>query len=161
MQKETAIQVERQKSSVRRWLPPGMGLFCLGLIGASCFATDPVHAQRIFRCEAYGRIIYGDQPCVAASSTEVVLQPTNSYHADPAPVSPPTRKFVKSDVRTNREADAIAAEQQRAKLNCQRLADQLANIENTMRSGYSAKQGEHLRERQRQLELRRRTERCR
>jgi hypothetical protein len=133
----------------------------MGLIGASCFATDPVHAQRIFRCEAYGRVIYSDQPCVTAPSTEVVLQPANSYHADPAPVSPSARKFVEPDARSNREAEAIAAEQQRAKLNCQRLADQLANIENTMRSGYSAKQGERLRERQRQLEQRRRTERCR
>jgi len=157
MQRDAAKKVGRHKSGRRHGLALG-----LGLLASACFAKDPTEVQRIFRCEVDGRIVFGDRPCVTVPSTEVVLGPTNSYHAvAPAAASPTARKFAASDDQTTRQSDAIVAEQQRAKLNCQRLADQLVNIENTMRSGYSGKQGERLRERQRQLEQRRRTERCR
>jgi len=165
MQKNAAKKVGRHEFARRHGLALG-----LGLIASACFAKDPIEVQRIFRCEVDGRIVFGDRPCVTVPSTVVVLGPTNSYHAVAhAAASPSTRKFAGSDDQsTGRsngpstgQSDAIAAEQRRAKLNCQRLADQLVNIENTMRSGYSGKQGERLRERQRQLEQRRRTERCR
>jgi hypothetical protein len=157
MQKDAALKLERQKSTQRRGLAIG-----LGLISYACFAKDPVDVRRIFRCEADGRIIFSDQPCVMAPSTEIVLRPSNSYHSDrPAAELSSTRKIAASQGQSTRQSEAIAAEQQRAKQRCQRLADQLVNIENTMRSGYSAKQGEQLRERQRQLEQQRRTEHCR
>jgi hypothetical protein len=162
MQTEIAINAEPQKFSLRSRLSVGLGILGLGLIGSTCFAANPADAQRIFRCEFNGRTIYSDQPCATAPSTEVVLRSTNSYHAETSAVVPPsTHKAARSDRQPTRQTDAIAVELQRAQLNCQRLADQLVNIENTMRSGYSAKQGERLRERQRQLEQRRRTEHCR
>jgi hypothetical protein len=159
MQRDAAKKIGRHKSARRHGLAVG-----LGLIACASFANDPIGAQRIFRCEVDGRMVFSDLPCTTVPSIEVVLRPTNSYHADTPAVSPGTRKIVAPDQSTrqsDRQADAIAAEQQRAKLNCQRMADQLIHIENTMRSGYSGKQGERLRERQRQLEQRRRTERCR
>jgi hypothetical protein len=156
MQRDAAKKIGRHKSGRRYGLAAG-----LGLIACACFAKDPEN-RRIYRCEVNGRIAFSDLPCAAAPSIEVVLHPTNSYHADaPSALSRSERKFAASDGQSTRQSDAIAAEQQRAKLNCQRLADQLVNIENTLRSGYSAKQGERLRERQRQVEQRRRTERCR
>jgi len=149
---------------VRRNCAVVMALTAQVLIAPACgpsnvtsYAQEP---PRIFRCEANGKITYSDQRCASTPTTEVVLRPTNSYHADTSPTTPSRSASVRRE-QSPKQAASIADEQQRVKQQCQRLADQLTTIEIKMRSGYSAKQGEQLRERQRQLEQRRRTERCR
>jgi hypothetical protein len=136
------------------------GFAAIGLIAYASAAKEPNSAPHIFRCEVQGSFVFSDRPCATAPSTEVVLGSINSYHDAPSGAS---REQTKTKVphQPAKEPEAITAEAQRAKQRCQRLADQLVNIESTLRSGYSAKQGERLRERQRQLEQRRRTERCR
>jgi len=136
------------------------GLAALALIAYGSTAAASNSAPQIFRCELQGRPVFSDRPCASAPSTEVVLPTINSYHADAPQSRSGNSSKIKGQSRPAKEAESIAAEQQRAKQRCQRLADQLVNIEHTMRTGYTAKQGERLRERQRQLEQRRRTERC-
>jgi hypothetical protein len=137
------------------------GLIAVGLIAYTSAAKEPNSAPPIFRCEVQGSVVFSDRPCATASSTEIVLRPVNSYHNDATIGTSRAKTKTKVPHRPVKESESITAEAQRAKQRCQRLADQLVNIESTLRSGYSAKEGERLRERQRQLEQRRRTERCR
>jgi hypothetical protein len=133
------------------------------VVFASAGWADEQHGtQRIFRCEIQGKVTFGDQPCGAAPGTEIVLRPTNSFHIDaPNGESHRDSKPVAQDRRSVKQSESIAAEQQRELQRCQRMADQLVTIQSKLRAGYSAKQGEQLRERQRQLEQQRRTARCR
>jgi hypothetical protein len=142
----------------------GRGFFlAIALISGIGTAAEPAGAQRIFRCEVKGQTTFADRPCPEAPSTEVQLSPVNAYHAEAAtgPVSRQAAKASPGRERASKSSGSIANEQQKEQQRCQRLADQLATIRSKMRSGYTADQGEKLRERQRQLEQQRRTERCR
>lgn len=132
---------------------------------ADSYSVDrPPAAQHIFRCQMNGQSIFSDRPCAASGqSAEVVLTPVNSYHEDALPSHASHKSSTKASRRepSARQPASIAAEQLRVKQRCQRIADQLDTIHSKMNSGYTAQQGERLRERQRQLEQQRRTEFCR
>ena len=116
----------------------------------------------IYRCAVNGAVVFADHPCDRAPSKVVELSPVNSYHA-PA-VAKSTHKtearHPKGRARLRRTDDSIALEQLRAERQCRRWAEQLADIAEKMRTGYTIPEGERLKARQRRLEARRREERC-
>jgi len=134
-----------------------LGLLLIARIGG---ATEQ-GAARIYRCDIKGQINFTDRPCEHAPGAEVQLSPVNSYQSEAGP-GLQSRKTVASARSKPREKrpESIAEEQQKKKQRCQRLADQLDGIRFKMRSGYTAEQGEKMRDRQRQLERQRRSERC-
>ena len=118
--------------------------------------------RRIFRCESQGRVTYSDTACATApDKTAVAAEQLNTYAAIDPPQKVGNAANVKRPATRPARDDSIATEQLRAKQRCQRLADRLATIEVKMRTGYTAPQGERLREQRRQLEQQRRTEKCR
>jgi hypothetical protein len=138
----------------------------LALIASAGFAAEPDGAKHIYRCEVNGQTTFADRPCANAPSSEVVLaanfyQPDANQAAAPNPTSDRPAKLPAKRERVRGNTDSIAAEQAKERQRCQRLTDQLTNIRVKMQSGYTAKQGEKLHERQRQLERQRRTEHCR
>jgi hypothetical protein len=135
----------------------------LEFTGQNAIAADSPGSHPIYRCELNGGIVFSDRPCGPDTQTvQVAVPASNSYH-DETYDRRSTRASTKQQshvVRIPRDGDSIAQEQLRAKLRCQRLTDQLETIEYKLRAGYTAQQGERLRERQRELERKRRTERC-
>jgi hypothetical protein len=116
---------------------------------------------KIFRCVEQGTVTFRDTPCAdSRSSEEVTLPPVNSFAATKSTGASAARTDKPASVRSDNEA-SIAEEQKRARQQCERLSEQIAAIETKLRAGYTAKQGEQLRERLRELERRKRSERCR
>ncbi|HKE95823.1 MAG TPA: hypothetical protein VKB34_16015 [Povalibacter sp.] len=118
-------------------------------------AESPTHT--IYRCETAQGITFADRPCGPNS------QP---YAPDLRGVSviattPPATVSITRDppaARATRQGSSSAATT-KADV-CLRLAQSLHKIASTMRAGYSAKQGERLRERKQELEDKRRQQRC-
>lgn len=109
--------------------------------------------RQIYRCTTAAGVVFADRPCGVDSQpyspegasvsimTTVPAEPVK-YQASPAK-------------RTSAPKESDAHEK-----TCARIEQSLRKIASTQRSGYSAKQGERLRERKRQLEEQRRSNRC-
>jgi hypothetical protein len=130
------------------------------LIASAGFGADEAGTPRIYRCSLNGQIIFGDRPCSQVPSTEVQLSSFNSYHAPGGTISGARKPASAAREPAGKRSESIAADQQKKKQHCQKLADQLDDLRSKMRSGYSGDQGEKMRNRQRQLERQRRTDRC-
>jgi hypothetical protein len=167
MQKGMTAGLIKGRTRLRRRIKCNAIVLSLALSAGAGFAGEPGGTKHIYRCEVNGQTTFGDRPCANAPSAEVVLTPANFYHPDakqagaPTPTSGRTTKSLANRDRGRSNTDSIAAEQAKERQRCQRLADQLTSIRAKMQSGYTAEQGEKLRERQRQLERQRRTEHCR
>lgn len=127
-------------------------LFLLSLCDGEVSAQS-----QIYRCTVDGAIVFTDRPCgndaepYAASDALVSSFEPPVVYERPAPVSkrvaPTTSRYSTSD-RT-RQAEA-----------CAKLERALSEIRAKQRAGYTAKQGERLRERQQKLATQRRDLRC-
>lgn len=131
-------------------------IFCLVVDPHDTFATEsPV----IYRCETNGVPTFSDHPCgETAEVHESSAFAMNTYAA------PPTASKTTPRVRTRtrpRMPARPAVEPKTAAVACERLERSLDEIRSKMRSGYSAAQGERLKERQAKLRAERRRTRCR
>jgi hypothetical protein len=115
----------------------------------------------IYRCEVQGQSVFSDRPCgIDASAYEADtarVSITQSVPAVPV-VAAPTKE---SKPATRRRGSAGGNEVARHAAACERIDTGLREIRARMRAGYSAKQGERLKERQQELQARRRVSRCR
>jgi hypothetical protein len=73
----------------------------------------------------------------------------------------PPAQAVARPVKAKPAKQARVADPAKHRLACARLEQALRDVRNKMRAGYGAKQGERLKMRQRQLDQRRRLEKCR
>ncbi len=154
---------QQQRRRMTQWLRTTITLSALW--AGSSYAETTSESRKVFRCQIDRQIVFSDRPCGSAvESTEVHLTANNTYrNSDSAPTPAKTSRAPNHSASRSIErlSNSIAAEQLREKQRCQRLSDQLDTIQAKMRAGYTAQQGERLRERRRQLEQQRRTERCR
>ena|SRR6188768_971613 len=112
-------------------------------------------AHSIYRCETQAGLVFSDRPCGDQSQLyEPDLSGVSVVQTEPSKPSGSTQlpKMVRPRVA---KAPAVSKAEQ-----CQKLNDSLHKIASTMRSGYGAKQGERLKERKRELETRRRAQKC-
>lgn len=126
----------------------------LALAAAEVWASEP-----IYRCTENGRTVLTDRP-TDPSVCQPLAAPSSNTFAAPAVSSASRTAAVKTE-RMPKQDESIAAGQLKAKQRCERIEQRLDQIASKMRSGYTAKQGEKLREQREQLEASRRIERCR
>jgi len=129
---------------------------------AHAHADAPAAGRPIYRCEVRGQSVFSDRPCGSDAS---------AYEADTsrvsitqsAPVSARESSPVtdsKPAARRRGSAGSSAAALARHAATCEKIEAGLREVRARMRSGYTAKQGERLKERQRSLQARRRAARC-
>jgi hypothetical protein len=124
---------------------PGRAIYRCRIDGVDTFSDHPC-GETIEEYDAgIGRLSILDSPPAAARTTERAAKKTSTVHDTPvrnASVKPP------------REEQAVKAKA------CQRSQQALHKIRDQLRTGYSARQGERLRDRKRDLEEQRRTIGC-
>ncbi|HKQ11799.1 MAG TPA: hypothetical protein VJT80_00090 [Steroidobacteraceae bacterium] len=114
----------------------------------------------VYRCTVGGVATYSDRPC---GPEAVEYQPDTSRVStyDPPPASPTATAAGPARSSPTRRRGADGQDQVRHAAACERIHNGLKDIAAHMRSGYSAKQGERLRERKAKLEQQRRAQKCR
>ena len=140
------------------------------------FAVSTVAAADsppIYRCDRDGVVVFSDLPCgVDASLHEsdgnnvtVYAAPITSSRSAASRGERASARESKSESqsirRQRREADQLRRADERRQVACAKLGQQLQDIRNKMRGGYGVSEGERLKARQKQLDERRRREKCR
>jgi hypothetical protein len=126
------------------------------------FAANHLFAEErvIYRCKVAEVVTFSDVPCEAdAKRYQADLSRLSTY--TPPPTLPSTRITVKRPIPRRSESSRSAAESKAKQLEeCERITQSLRDIRSTMRTGYTAREGERLRSRQDKLEDQRRKKRC-
>lgn len=124
------------------------------LLYSALYSSQSMAAERpIYRCETATGVVFADRPC--GSGSEPYSPDLGSVSVmTTVPAEPVTSKKAPAPRRTGVEAKNVRAE------TCARIDQSLHKIASTLRAGYSARQGERLKERKRDLEAQRRAQRC-
>ena len=131
-----------------------VAVFVLGLM-----LSAPVlgAAATIYRCTDQTGTVYSDRPCAENAAPHQIDDSRVTVYKPPPMSSTTSAKSTKAKrAKAGRLPDPAKHE-----AGCARLEQGLRDVRTKMRTGYSAKEGERLKERQRQLDRRRRTEKCR
>ncbi len=109
----------------------------------------------IYRCETPAGLVFSDRPCAPeAQIYEPDLSGISVMESHAPKPSPVVKSVASPQVR-------VASKPAAPKIDaCLKLNEALRKIASTLRSGYSAKQGERLNERKRELEAKRRAQKC-
>lgn len=132
-----------------------------GLLAA--WSVEALSNATIYRCEAAGATTFSDRPCGESAR---VYTPDSSristYEAPPAAqVIDRGRKQSKPrKARAPARSAGVDSAAKRAAA-CAKVENALKDIRARRRAGYSAKEGERLREQEQALRLRWRTDKCR
>jgi hypothetical protein len=133
-------------------------LICALLVVLSIEASS---TSAIYRCEAGGTITFSDRPCDASARPYAPdSSRISTYEAPSVPQADPGRKQTKPR-KSKGSARGPSVDPLAKRAACDKLKNALKDIRARMRSGYSAKEGERLRERQQALQARLRADRCR
>jgi hypothetical protein len=124
--------------------------------------ADPAPLRPIYRCEVAGVVTFADLPCDSTARQYQTDASRVSTYAAP-PVSKVAAAAAKQNKSAKRRAGSKSSVDSHAKqvAECARISGSLKDIHSKMRSGYTAKQGERLKERQAKLDEQRRAKRCR
>lgn len=114
----------------------------------------------VYRCTVGGVTTFSDRPCAPDAAP---YQPDTSRVStyDPPPVDKTATPAPPARTSARRQRGSGNQDQVRHAAVCERLHNSLRDVAAHMRSGYNAKQGEHLRERKAKLEQQRRAQKCR
>ena len=129
------------------------------IAGQALAASAQASGGTVYRCTSQGVTVFSDRPCEpAAKPYEPDTSRISTYSPPPVSRSVTTTKPPRAPVTPRR---AGGDDQARHAATCERLRNSLKQVAAKMRAGYSAKQGEQLRERKARLEQQRRAQRCR
>jgi hypothetical protein len=133
---------------VLRWV------LSFGLLAPLMLCQPPTSSAttQVYECKVEGRRIFSDQPC-AADAKQRDIGESNRMDAQPVSITTPD-----APVKKKRVVDSSDKKQRVAR--CNRIREQLENIRSQERAGYTAKQGERLRERRVKLDEQYRSQRC-
>jgi hypothetical protein len=126
----------------------------LVLLMISCGGVPAAWAQSpIYRCKVDGVTVFADQPCASdAQSVTLDSKWVSSYEPVPvAKVASPKRARTAKRRAANSAPAKNSAPANDKQARCTRLRTSLRDIEDKLRSGYTAKQGIRLEERRRTL----------
>jgi hypothetical protein len=128
------------------------------IVGAGLVSGAAMGQSRsVFRCEQDGQQIFSDRPCAPSATLQPLDAPANVYEAPvfrdtPVP-APRTRPKASADTDP-------AADLERRRQTCERLALSLRETRSKLRAGYKPSQGEKLKDRQARLKAQMRIARC-
>ena len=127
----------------------------------SLLLTHPAEAQNsIYRCTGEAGTVYSDRPCAdAADIYEINDSRVTVYTPAAANEQPPTKAAAKA-TKAKPAKRARLPDPAEHRLTCAKISQSLRDVRTKMRTGYGAKEGERLKLRQRQLDQRRRSEKC-
>lgn len=123
--------------------------------------TPPIEAQTtIYRCTGMTGTVYSDRPCAAnADPHQIDASRVTVYTPAPANKQPATMASAKP-TKAKPPSKARLPDPAKHQLACAKLEQSLRDVRTKMRSGYGVEEGERLKARQRQLDQRRRLEKC-
>lgn len=114
----------------------------------------------VYRCTVQDVTVFSDRPCEPyAARYEPDTSRVSTY--SPPPSAPPPQPAPEPKPRRGRGSAAAGADQVRHAADCEHIRKALKEVAARMRAGYSAREGEQLRERKAKLEGQRRTKKCR
>jgi hypothetical protein len=131
----------------------------LVLAGAGLFSNGQATADAvsIYKCEIGGVLTFSDRPCSPqAELHELDDTAVNTYDAPPVA---PSKSKPRSAARKTIASRADTQPDKRAEV-CARVSRSMKEVRSKMRTGYSAKEGERLRERLAKLKVQGRESRC-
>jgi hypothetical protein len=131
------------------------------VLGSSLLLTHPAWAQTsVYRCASEAGTVYSDRPC-AENTDPYEIDDSRVTVYTPAPADePPAKTASAKPTKAKPPSKARLPDPAKHKLACARLEQSLRDVRTRMRSGYGVKEGERLKTRQRQLDQRRRLEKC-
>jgi hypothetical protein len=122
--------------------------------------TTVAGGETIYRCESASGLVFSDRPCAADAELHAADTSRITVY-DAPPISQRASEPRSKAAPANNSARKHAAAQAKHQATCAKLDQSLRAVRTKLRTGYGAKEGERLKERQRQLAQRRRTEKCR
>lgn len=131
------------------------------LVLGSLLIAHPAGAQtNIYRCTGEAGTVYSDRPCEGSAAPHEIDNSRVTVYtpaaADKSATPASARPTKAKPPRKARPPDPA-----KHQLACARLEQALRDVRTKMRSGYGVEEGERLKARQRQLDQRRRLEKCR
>jgi predicted aspartyl protease len=145
--------------------------FCFAFLASQAIAADHSAekiSHAVFRCEVNGQTVLTDRVQDAANCKALQISPINAADAEvvksdveDGAARYSKRKRASAKNKVTRNDDSIAMHQIQTKQHCEKMAQQLEDIDEKMRSGVKLKQQEHLRDLQRDLNEKRSAEHCR
>ena len=132
------------------------------LVLGSLLLTHSAEAQTtVYRCTGESGTVFSDRPCaVDAHPHEIDDSRVTVYTPASRPEQPSTQAAAKP-TKARAPKQIRLPDPAKHRLACARLEQSLRDVRTKMRSGYGVKEGERLKMRQRQLDQRRRLEKCR
>ncbi|WP_129776278.1 DUF4124 domain-containing protein [Peristeroidobacter soli] len=131
------------------------------VFGLSLLTKAVGASAAIYRCAGENGPVYSDQPCGAhANRHEIDDSRVTVYTPPPAEKGRAVPATPAKPAKNKRARAARPPDPARHEAACAKLAQALRDVRTKMRTGYGAKEGERLKERRRQLEERRRIEKC-
>jgi hypothetical protein len=133
-------------------------LLCVPALLAAAYwpASEAQTTAAIFKCEIDGVPTFSDRPCApSAQLQELDLERINSHEAPSVRAASAAKR--QAPVKRKPASSSNTAKQVET---CERLAQSLQGVRAKLRSGYSAKEGERLNEREAQLKSQLRSARC-
>lgn len=137
-----------------------MSAHWMALVVVAGFISSAAYGQSraVYRCELDGQLIFSDRPCApSAQMQRLEATPINVYEAPDQPASLPRASPAPS---RNKPTEDPAAELDKRKQTCERLALGLRETRSKLRAGYKPSQGEKLKARQERLKAQMRIARC-
>lgn len=135
--------------------------WCLVLVALAWTSAGAGEAQArpIYRCSSAAGVTFSDRPCDAEARVYETQAPLNTIESPK--IAPRLRPTESARLRRDPDSDRQAAARAKLAEKCRRMQQSLRDIRSKMRSGYSAREGERLRERQNKLEEQSRAAKCR
>ncbi len=137
-------------------------VFCGSILVLCTALREPAHAQAtnaraIYRCEVAGVLTFSDRPCqTGAEPYELDAKALNTFEPPPRSASP--RTAAGRTVKTRQSAAGPDAAKRKEQ--CERWAQGLRELRARQRSGYTAREGARLEEREAKLKSQLREARC-
>jgi hypothetical protein len=127
----------------------------------SLLLTHSVEAQTtIYRCTGEAGTVYSDQRCAADGAAHEIDDSRVTVYTPASTDKRPSMTAAAKPKKAKAPKRAQLPDPAEHRLTCAKLEQSLRDVRNKMRAGYGVKQGERLKLRQRQLDQRRRLEKC-
>lgn len=131
------------------------------VLGSLLLTHSAAPQTPVYRCAGAAGTVYSDQPCAEDADPHEIDDSRVTVYTPAAANKLPRAKAVAKPTKAKAAKQVRVADPAEHRLACARLEQSLREVRNKMRAGYGAKQGERLKMRQRQLDQRRRLEKCR
>jgi len=129
------------------------------VLGFFLLSQAAVAQPAIYRCVVASGTVYSDRPCDAAADPHQIDDSRVTVYTPP-PLAERTTASAKPPKKQSTKAPRLP-DPAKHKVACAKLDQGLRDVRTKMRSGYRVGEGERLKARQRQLDERRRTAKCR